>query len=275
MKKIIKKTIKLLTIGIFSVFMLSACSSNSSNTSNINMNGSTSMEKLANAINESFMVKNPNVKIVTEFTGSSAGIEAVSNDIIDIANSSRAIKDEELSKGLVENIVAIDMMGVIVNPSNDITNLTKQQLIDIYTGKIKNWKEVGGPDLNIVVIGREAGSGTRASFEEILNIKDNALYTQEIDSTGAVVGKVASIDGAIGYVSVDVVKDDVKLLNIDNIEPNIENIKQGSYFLSRYFIMVTKGDVINQKQEVQDLFDFIYSEEGRDVIESVGLIPVN
>lgn len=275
MKKIIKKTIKLLTIGIFSVFMLSACSSNSSNTSNINMNGSTSMEKLANAINESFMVKNPNVKIVTEFTGSSAGIEAVSNDIIDIANSSRALKDEELSKGLVENIVAIDMMGVIVNPSNDITNLTKQQLIDIYTGKIKNWKEVGGPDLNIVVIGREAGSGTRASFEEILNIKDNALYTQEIDSTGAVVGKVASIDGAIGYVSVDVVKDDVKLLNIDNIEPNIENIKQGSYFLSRYFIMVTKGDVINQKQEVQDLFDFIYSEEGRDVIESVGLIPVN
>ena len=239
------------------------------------MNGSTSMEKLSNSLAEVFMQKYPNVIITPQFTGSSAGIEAVANGTVDIGNSSRALKEEEKSKGIVENIVALDGIGIIVDAQNTVEDLTIQQLKDIYNGTITNWSQVGGQDMGIVVIGREAGSGTRGAFEEIIDLKDQCKYSQEIDSTGAVVGKVESTPGAIGYVSLDVLHNSTaKPLKIDGIEPNAENIASGSYTLSRPFVMATKGEISEQRPEVQEVFNFLSSEEGKDLIEKVGLINV-
>ena len=241
----------------------------------ITMAGSTSMEKLANATAESFMAKYPDVTVTAEFTGSSAGVESVLAGSVDIGNSSRNLKDEEKSAGAVENIVAIDGIAVVTDKNNTVTGLEKQQLIDIYTGKIKNWSEVGGADQAIVVIGREAGSGTRGAFEEILEIVDNCAYASELDSTGAVMAKVASTPGAIGYVSLDVVDDTVIALALDGVEATAENIKAGNYFLSRPFVMATKGEISEQSEAVQALFDYLASDEGKELITSVGLITVD
>ena len=278
MKKILKS---ILTLGIMTT-LIAGCSDASSLSNNgddisqlsgtITMNGSTSMEKFATALNESFMAKYPNITATVEFTGSGAGIEAVGNAAVDIGNSSRNLKDEEKAKGIVENIVAIDGIGVIVDNTNTIDNITKRQLTDIYSGKIKNWKDIGGNDSNIVVIGREAGSGTRSAFEELLELSDKCKYAQEIDSTGAVMAKVSSTPGAIGYVSLDVVNDTVKLVSLDNIKATAENIKAGNYFLSRPFVMATKGEISEQSQAVKALFDYINSAEGQAIIEKVGLI---
>lgn len=241
-------------------------------TGSITMNGSTSMEKFATALNEAFMLDYPNVTATAEFTGSGAGIESVSNGSADIGNSSRHLKAEELANGLVENIVAIDGIAVVINTSGEVSNLTKQQLIDIYSGTVTNWKDVGGEDAQIVVIGRESASGTRAAFEELLELENACRYAQEIDSTGAVMAKVASTPGAIGYVSLDVVNDTVKLINLEGIEPTAENIKEGSYLLSRPFVMATKGEISEQSPAVQELFKFIDSAEGQEIISMVGLI---
>lgn len=241
----------------------------------ISMVGSTSMEKLANALGEAFMVKYPNVTVTAEFVGSSAGVEAVGDGVADIGNSSRNLKDEEKSKGVVENIVAIDGIAVVVDNANTAKDLTKQQLSDIYTGKIKNWKDAGGNDRPIVVVGREAGSGTRSAFEEILGLEDICKYSNELDSTGAVMAKVASTPGAIGYVSLDVVDNSVKPLKLEGAEPTEEAIKAGSYFLSRPFVMATKGEISEQNELVKTMFDFISSDEGYEIIKSVGLITVD
>ncbi len=236
------------------------------------MNGSTSMQKLALALTESFMVKYPKVTATAEFTGSSTGIEKVASGSCDIGNSSRALKDEEKAKGLVENIVAIDGIAVVVDKENTAANLTKEQLTKIYTGEIKNWNEVGGSDGQIIVIGREAGSGTRGAFEEILKVENKCQYAQEIDSTGAVMAKVASTKGAVGYVSLDVVDDTVKAVSLDGVEPTAENIKEGKYFLSRPFVMATKGAISEQSPAVQAMFEYIDSDEGQAIIKKVGLI---
>lgn len=241
----------------------------------ITMAGSTSMEKLANATAESFMAKYPDVTVTAEFTGSSAGVESVLAGSVDIGNSSRNLKDEEKAAGAVENIVAIDGIAVVTDKDNTVTGLEKQQLIDIYTGKIKNWSEVGGADQAIVVIGREAGSGTRGAFEEILEVVDGCAYASELDSTGAVMAKVASTPGAIGYVSLDVVDDTVIALALDGVEATAENIKAGNYFLSRPFVMATKGEISEQSEAVQALFDYLASDEGKELIVSVGLITVD
>lgn len=286
-----KKNLKVLIIGLAMSLMLSACD-NSQNaddsnkntqmevsvdesiTGPISMNGSTSMEKLSNSLNEVFQLKYPKTTPTVQFTGSSAGIEAVSNKTSDIGNSSRALKDSELAKGIVENIVALDGIAIIVDPKNKVENLTTQQLLDIYTGKIKNWQELGGENQGIVVIGREAGSGTRGAFEEIVGL-ENPKYSQEIESTGAVVGKVSTIPGAIGYVSLDVVNEMVKTVSIDDIQPTEQNIKNGTYILSRPFVMATNGEISEQSPQVQKYFEFIYSDEGKQIIEQVGLVPVN
>ena len=233
------------------------------------------MEKLANATAESFMAKYPDVTVTAEFTGSSAGVESVLAGSVDIGNSSRNLKDEEKAAGAVENIVAIDGIAVVTDKDNTVTGLEKQQLIDIYTGKIKNWSEVGGADQAIVVIGREAGSGTRGAFEEILEVVDGCAYASELDSTGAVMAKVASTPGAIGYVSLDVVDDTVIALALDGVEATAENIKAGNYFLSRPFVMATKGEISEQSEAVQALFDYLASDEGKELIASVGLITVD
>ena len=241
----------------------------------VSMSGSTSMEKLANAVAESFMEKYPNVTVTAEFTGSSAGIESVLAGSVDIGNSSRNLKDDEKSAGAVENIVAIDGIAVVADPANKVEDLTKDQLVSIYTGETKNWSEVGGDDQAIVVVGREAGSGTRGAFEELLDIADACVYANELDSTGAVMAKVASTPGAIGYVSLDVVDDSVKALKLDGVDATEENIKAGNYALSRPFVMATKGEISEQKTEVQALFDYLSSDEGKALIKSVGLITVD
>lgn len=241
----------------------------------VSMSGSTSMEKLANAVAESFMEKYPNVTVTAEFTGSSAGIESVLAGSVDIGNSSRNLKEDEKSAGAVENIVAIDGIAVVTDPANKIEDLTKDQLVSIYTGETKNWSEVGGDDQTIVVVGREAGSGTRGAFEELLDIADACVYANELDSTGAVMAKVASTPGAIGYVSLDVVDDSVKALKLDGVDATEENIKAGNYALSRPFVMATKGEISEQKTEVQALFDYLSSDEGKALIKSVGLITVD
>ncbi len=239
------------------------------------ISGSTSMEKLSNVAAESFMLKYPLVTVSAEFIGSSAGIEALLAGTVDIGNASRALKDTEVSSGAVENIVAIDGIAVITDNSNTATNLTKDQLIKIYTGEITNWKEVGGGDQPIVVIGREAGSGTRGAFEELLKIEDLCKYSNEINSTGGVMAKVASTIGAIGYVSLDVLDDSILALSLEGVEPTAENIKAGSYFLSRPFVMATRGEISEQSELVQAFFEYLKSEEGKQMIEGVGLITLD
>ena len=241
----------------------------------ISMVGSTSMEKFANALSESFMEKYPKVTVTAEFVGSGAGVEAVNNGSADIGNSSRNLKDEEKANGVAENIVAIDGIAVVVDPSNTVEDLTKQQLSDLYEGKVTNWKDVGGSDAPVVVVGRESGSGTRSAFEELLGLEDLCKYSNELDSTGAVMAKVASTPCSIGYVSLDVLDDTVKALKLEGAEPTEENIKAGSYFLSRPFVMATKGDISQQNDLVKALFDYIYSEEGTEIVKSVGLIAVD
>ena len=279
---------KLLTVllAVLMVLGLSACSNNSAADRNtdkennqietlsgkLSLSGSTSMEKVCEALAETFMEEYPDVTVTVEYTGSGAGIESVTNKMVDIGNSSRALKDNEKEKGVVENVIAIDGIAVITNSSNAVENLTKEDLIKIYTGEIKNWKELGGKDENIVVLGREAGSGTRGAFEELLGIVDSCVYAGELDSTGGVKAKVASTEGTIGYVSLDVVDDTVKALKLDGVEATEANIKAGSYLLSRPFVMATNGEISAQNEIVQTWFDYIKSAKGQEVIKSVGLI---
>jgi phosphate transport system substrate-binding protein len=239
------------------------------------MSGSTSMEKLANVASESFMLKNPDVTVSAEFIGSSAGVEALLAGTVEIGNASRNLKDTEIASGAVENIVAIDGIAVIADNANTVATLTKDQLIKIYKGEITNWKEVGGVDQPIVVIGRESGSGTRGAFEELLEIEDLCKYSNEINSTGGVMAKVASTVGAIGYVSLDVLDDSIRALQLEGVEPTAENIKAGSYFLSRPFVMATRGEISEQSELVKAFFEYLKSEEGKQMIESVGLITVD
>jgi len=197
----------------------------------VTLAGSTSMEKLANAMSEAFMEKYPNVSVTAEFTGSSAGLESLAAGSVDIGNASRALSDEEKAAGAVENIVAIDGIAVITDTANTVTDITSEDLSKIYTGEITNWQELGGSDEQIVVIGREAGSGTRDAFEELLEVQDACNYAQELDSTGAVLAKVAATPGAIGYVSLDVLDDTVSALKLNSVEPTEENILKGEYVL--------------------------------------------
>lgn len=240
----------------------------------ITLAGSTSMEKLANAVAETFMELHPDVTVQAEFTGSSAGVEAVLSGQSDIGNSSRNLTEDEKAEGAVENIVAIDGIAVITNTGNTVADLTKDQLVQLYTGQITNWSDLGGESLPVVVVGREAGSGTRGAFEEILGIEDQCKYANELDSTGAVMARVASTPGSIGYVSLDVLDDTVKAFTLEGVEANEANIKDGSYFLSRPFVMATKGEISEQNELVQALFDYIYSAEGQELVKSVGLITV-
>lgn len=223
----------------------------------ISLAGSTSMQKLADALAETFMEANSGVTVTVEYSGSSAGIESLLNGSCDIGDASRNLKDSEKSGGAVENIVAIDGIAVIVDKNNTVAGLTKQQLSDIYTGAVTNWSEVGGSDTPIVVVGREAGSGTRGAFEEILKVEDACKYAVECDSTGAAMAKVASTEGAIGYVSLDVLDDSVNALNLDDVAPTSDNIVAGTYFLCRPFVMATKGEISEQNELVQAFFDFL------------------
>lgn len=238
------------------------------------MVGSTSMETYVSALAEGYMETHPDVIVTAEFTGSGAGIQAVLGGAADIGISSRSLSSAEKESGAVENVAALDGIAVCVGSSNPVTNLTRQQLIDIYTGKVTNWSQVGGGDYPIVVVGREAGSGTRITFEGMLGIKNECAYANEFDSTGAVMAKVISIPGAIGYVSLDAVNDCAIALCLDGVAPSAENIKSGTYFLSRPFVMATIGEISEQSELIQSWFEYVRSEEGERIAASVGLIPV-
>ena len=238
----------------------------------ISLAGSTSMEKLCEAMSESFMETYPGVTVTVEYTGSGAGLESLASGSVDIGNSSRHLKDEEVAGGAVENVVAIDGIAVIVDPANSVSDIPADKLAAIYKGEITNWSELGGNDEAIVVIGRESGSGTRDAFEELLEVKDACKYAQELDSTGGVKAKVAATPGAIGYVSLDVVDESIKAVSIDSVEPTEANIIAGDYLLSRPFVMATNGEISAQNDLVKGWFDYIASDAGKDVIKSAGLI---
>lgn len=246
--------------------------SSSSQNATVSTDGSTSMEKVIGYLSESYMEENKNVKVTYNPTGSGSGIQAVSEGRCDIGLSSRDLKDDE-KQTLDQTVVAIDGIAIIVNPENNVENLSVEQIAKIYTGEITNWSEVGANDAPIVLIGREAASGTRDGFEAITNTKDKCQYGQELTSTGDVIQTVASNPNAIGYASLASVKDTVKVVNVDNVAPSKETIQDGSYKIQRDFVLVTKKDT-PLSPEAQKFFDFATSKDADTLIEQAGAIPV-
>ena len=238
----------------------------------VSTDGSTSMEKVIGALGEAFMEANPDVTFTYNPTGSGTGIQAVAEGRCDIGLSSRALKAEEKDSGLIETILAYDGIAVIVNPENPVSDLTLAQIADIYTGKITNWSEVGGADMEIVLIGREAGSGTRSGFEEIVEVKDACQYRQELSSTGDVITTVAQNPGAIGYASLASVKDTVKAVQVEGVTPSEDTVKDGSYAIQRPFVLVTKEGV-TLSEAAQAFFDYVTSSEANAVITAAGVVP--
>lgn len=238
----------------------------------ISLAGSTSMEKLCEAMMEGFKEKYPNVTVTTEYTGSGAGIESLTAGQVDIGDASRKLHDDEKANGIVENIVAIDGIAVIVDKDNTVKDIKKDDLAKIYTGEISNWKDLGGSDESIVVIGRESGSGTRDAFEELVDVKDKCKYAQELDSTGGVLAKVAATPGSIGYISLDALDDTVNGVSLDGAEPTEENILAGKYALQRPFVMATKGEISEQNDLVKTWFEYVQSDEGQEIVKGAGLI---
>lgn len=271
---------KVLSMGLAlaAALSLTACKGGSTSSSGeslsgkVSLNGSTSMEKYVTALGEGFKEKYPDITVETQFTGSSAGLQALIDGQCDIADSSRSLTPAEKKKGLVENVVAIDGIAISLNKKNKVNNVTAKQLADIYTGKITNWKQLGGADEKIVVIGRESASGTRAAFEELLKVENKCKYAQELDNTGAVVAKCASTTGAIGYVSLDAVDNTIKTAKLNGVEATESNIKAGTYKLSRPFVMATKGAISKQNKKVQAIFKYVNSDEGQKILKKVGLI---
>ena len=239
----------------------------------VSTDGSTSMEKVIGALGEAFMEANPDVTFTYNPTGSGTGIQAVSEGRCDIGLSSRALKAEEKDSGLIETILAYDGIAVIVNPENPVSDLTLAQIADIYTGKITNWSEIGGDDAEIVLIGREAGSGTRSGFEEIVGVVDACQYRQELSSTGDVITTVAQNPGAIGYASLASVKDTVKAVQVEGVTPSEDTVKDGTYAIQRPFVLVTKEGVA-LSEAAQAFFDYATSPDAAPVITAAGVVPV-
>ncbi|MCI6647542.1 MAG: phosphate ABC transporter substrate-binding protein [Oscillospiraceae bacterium] len=237
------------------------------------LNGSTSMEKVVGALGEQFMADNSGVKVTYDATGSGAGIEAASNGSADIGLSSRALKDEETSAGLVGTTVALDGIAVIVNPANGVENLTVEQIAQIFTGEITDWSELGGEAGTISCIGREAGSGTRDGFESITGTKDACKMDQELTSTGAVIEAVAGNPNAIGYASLSALKDSVKAVTVNGVACSEETVLDGSYEIQRPFVFVTK-DGVELSDQAQAFFDFATSAEANELIRAAGAVPV-
>ena len=236
--------------------------------------GSTSMEKVVGALGEAFMEANPDTTFTYNPTGSGSGIQAVQEGRCDIGLSSRALKDAEKEAGLTETVLAYDGIAMIVNPANPVEDLSLEQIADIYTGKITNWSEVGGNDSQIVLIGREAGSGTRGGFEEIVGVVDACQYRQELSSTGDVITTVAQNPDAIGYASLAAVKDTVKALKVAGVTPTEATVKDGTYTIQRPFVLATKtGEKLNDV--AQAFFDYVTSADAGEIITAAGAVPAN
>ncbi len=283
MKKIIK-------LSIVFVLMLSlvACGSKTNDessstdttaettteTGTVSTDGSTSMEKVIGALGESFMANNEGITFTYNPTGSGSGITAVSEGRCDIGLSSRALKDEEKANGLVETVLAYDGIAVIVNNDNPVTDITLEDLAKVYTGEITNWKELGGNDAEIVLIGREAGSGTRDGFESITGTADNCQYRQELTSTGDVITTVSTNPDAIGYASLASVKDSVKALSVNGVTASEDTIKDGTYAIQRPFVLVTKEGV-TLSSAAQKFFDYATSSDANEIITAAGCVSAN
>ena len=266
-----KKIITIMLIAVMSISTLAGCGSSSKGT--VATDGSTSMEKVIGALGESFQ-NDTGISFTYNPTGSGSGIKAVLEGRCDIGLSSRELKDEEKASGLTGTVLAYDGIAIIVNPNNPINDLSLEEVAKIYKGEITNWSEIGGDDAEIVLIGREAGSGTRDGFESITDTEDVCKYRQELTSTGDVITTVSQNPGAIGYASVASVKDTVKALTIDGVAATEESIKDGSYVVQRPFVLVTKSDAKLSK-EAQKFFDYITSKEANDVISAAGVVPAN
>ncbi len=283
MKKIIK-------LSIVFVLMLSlvACGSKTNEesketetasedtveTTTVSTDGSTSMEKVIGALGESFMANNEGITFTYNPTGSGSGITAVSEGRCDIGLSSRALKDEEKANGLVETVLAYDGIAVIVNNDNPVNDITLEDLAKVYTGEITNWKELGGNDAEIVLIGREAGSGTRDGFESITGTADKCQYRQELTSTGDVITTVSTNPDAIGYASLASVKDSVKALSVNGVTASEDTIKDGTYAIQRPFVLVTKEGV-TLSSAAQKFFDYATSSDANEIITAAGCVSAN
>ena len=239
----------------------------------VSTDGSTSMEKVINSLGESFMAANKDVKFTYNPTGSGSGIQAVTEGRCDIGLSSRALKDDEKASGLVETVLAYDGIAIVVSPENPVSDLDVDTIAKIYTGEITNWKDVGGDDAEIVLIGREAGSGTRDGFESITDTKDACKYRQELTSTGDVITTVAGNPNAIGYASLASVKDTVKALSVGGVAPTEATVSDGSYAVQRPFVLVTK-DGTELSAAAQKFFNYATSAAAADVISAAGAVPV-
>lgn len=266
-----KKLISVILTAVMCLSVLTGCGN--SETTSVSTDGSTSMEKVIGALGEAFMEENSDITFTYNPTGSGTGITAVSEGRCDIGLSSRALKDEEKELGLEETILAIDGIAVIVNPENPIDDLDVETIAKIYKGEITNWSEVGGNDAEIVLIGREAGSGTRDGFESITDTEDACQYRQELTSTGDVITTVAQNPDAIGYASVASVKESVKMLTVGGVSPTEENILNGSYTIQRPFVLVTKADD-ELSAAAQSFFDFAFSDAASELITAAGAVPV-
>lgn len=264
-----KKFFGLLTVVVLAICMLVGCAPKET----VSTDGSTSMNKVIGALGEAFEA-DTGITVSYNATGSGAGIQAVFEGRCDIGLSSRRLKDEEKAKGLEETILAYDGIAIIVNSQNPVNGLDLETIAKIYTGEITNWKEVGGNDRQIVLIGREAGSGTRDGFESITGTEGKCKYRQELTSTGDVITSVASNADAIGYASLASVKDTVKAVTVGGVVPSEETVKNGTYLVQRPFVLVTKKGV-KLSDSAQKFFDYATSEAANEIISSAGVVPAN
>ncbi len=266
-----KKVISVLLALCCMALIFAGCNSSEKS---VSTDGSTSMEKVIRALGESFTKGNSGVNFTYNPTGSGSGIKAVAEGRCDIGLSSRALKDDEKAQGLKETVLALDGIAIIVNPENPVSDLSVEQIASIYKGEIKNWKDVGGSDGEIVLIGREAGSGTRDGFESITDTKDSCQYRQELTSTGDVITTVSQNPNAIGYASLAALKDSVKALTVNGIAPSEDTVKDGSYLIQRPFVLVTK-DGTPLSETAQKFFDYITSPEAAEIISAAGAVAAN
>ena len=284
-----KKFFTLALTAVMALSMLTACGSkdNASDdnkgeeggttaalSGTVSTDGSTSMEKVINSLGESFMAANKDVKFTYNPTGSGSGIQAVTEGRCDIGLSSRALKDDEKASGLVETVLAYDGIAIVVSPENPVSDLDVDTIAKIYTGEITNWKDVGGDDAEIVLIGREAGSGTRDGFESITGTKDACAYRQELTSTGDVINTVSQNPNAIGYASLSAVGKSVKALTVGGVKATEATVKDGSYVVQRPFVLVTKEGT-ELSPAAQAFFDYAISPEVADIIANAGAVAAN
>ena len=262
---------RILAIVMAAVLILSFAGCSKADKS-VSTDGSTSMEKVIGALGEAFSQKT-GATFTYNPTGSGSGITAVLEGRCDIGLSSRSLKDSEKESGLAETVLALDGIAIIVNPENTVADLSLEDIAKIYTGEITNWAEVGGADGQIVLIGREAGSGTRDGFESITGTKDACAYRQELTSTGDVITTVAGNPNAIGYASLASVKDTVKALTVGGVAPTEDTVKDGSYVVQRPFVLVTKADT-KLSATAQEFFDFATSAEASSIISAAGAVPL-